>query len=91
MSGNRLGGLKTAKINKAKYGDDFYVRVGRSGGIKSAKKGFALMSPEKRKAAGSKGGSISRRGVAIYGRDENGKALTKNQYLSRIKNATNES
>ena len=66
MTGTKAGGLKTAKTNKLIHGEDYYQRIGRTGGSKSGiKKGFALMDPERIKACGHKGGSISRRGKAL--------------------------
>lgn len=62
MSGSKIGGAKAAKTNKAKYGDNFYSVIGRQGGsVTGIKKGFALMTPEARAAAGRKGGTISKR------------------------------
>lgn len=58
MSGTKEGGLKARDTNRAKYGEDFYRRIAIEGGSKRVLKGFALMSPEKRSAAGRKGGSV---------------------------------
>ena len=65
MAGNKAGGLKAAKTNKERYGEDWYARIGRKGGRKShpATRYFA-MHPEVAKNAGAKGGRISRRGKA---------------------------
>jgi hypothetical protein len=68
MSGVREGGLKAAKTNKEKYGEDFYKNIGRMGGQKSKGGGFAsndigedgLTGLERAKVAGSKGGSRPR-------------------------------
>jgi len=68
MSGVREGGLKAAKTNKEKYGEDFYKNIGRMGGSKSRTGGFAsnvigddgLTGLERAKIAGSKGGSRPR-------------------------------
>lgn len=62
MAGSREGGLKAAITNKTKFGEDFYVRAGSLGGVAKVPKGFALMSREKVRAAGAKGGTNSRRG-----------------------------
>ncbi len=61
MSGTREGGIKAAKTNKEKYGDDYYVIRGRNGGLKSRGGGFAK-DPELARLAGAKGGKKSRRG-----------------------------
>lgn len=62
MGANRDGGIKTRDIVYAKYGRDYYKKLGALGGAKKVPKGFALMTPEKRSKAGIKGGRISRRG-----------------------------
>lgn len=62
MAGNRAGGLKAAATNKAKYGRDFYARIGRSGGELGHTGGFAGDSA-KAKLAGAKGGAISSRSL----------------------------
>lgn len=49
---------------KNKYGEDYYVKLGRLGGTAQVDKGFAKMPKEKVSAAGKKGGAISRRGPA---------------------------
>lgn len=65
MSGTKAGGTKAAKTNKLIHGDDFYSRIGRKGGKKTGiKKGFALMTPERRAMCGRIGGSRSKRGKA---------------------------
>jgi general stress protein YciG len=63
MSGVREGGLKAVQTNKKKYGEDFYVKIGKLGGIKSRGGGFAS-NIELAREAGRKGGSASRRGKA---------------------------
>ena len=60
MAGTRLGGLKTAQTNKAKYGDDYYVNLGRKGGKNGHTGGFAA-NRELAREAGRKGGKKSRR------------------------------
>lgn len=63
--GTREGGLKAKKANIERYGADYYSRMGSIGGRATGMKGFAVMSPEKRREAGRKGGSrSSRAGVA---------------------------
>lgn len=72
MPGTVSGGLKAAATNKAKYGREFYVNIGRKGGRNGHTGGFAseepgkdgLTGPERAKIAGAKGGVISRRGPA---------------------------
>lgn len=61
MPGTRVGGLKTAATNKARYGENFYANIGRKGGENGHDGGFAAVSKEKRIAAGRKGGQISSR------------------------------
>ena len=63
MAGTKEGGLKASKTNLEKHGKDFYRNIGRKGGKKTGKKGFAL-NPELAKIAGRKGGLISKRGKA---------------------------
>lgn len=63
MAGTKVGGLKAARANLAKN-PNFYRDIGRKGGSRTGVlKGFAL-NPELAKAAGAKGGRISRRGKA---------------------------
>lgn len=72
MVGTLAGGKKAAATNKAKYGEDFYVRNGRKGGQNGNTGGFAssvigkdgLCGWERARIAGAKGGSVSRRGSA---------------------------
>ena len=63
MSGNKKGGLQARDTNKAKYGPDFYARIGRIGGQKGTTGGFAA-NRELARIAGRKGGLVSRRGKA---------------------------
>ena len=66
MSGTRAGGVKAAQKNKELYGSDWYAIIGGKGGrVSGIAKGWALMSPEKRREAGRKGGTISRRGKIV--------------------------
>jgi len=63
---------KTAIAIKEKYGQDFYIRIGRIGGASSNTGGFActevgedgLTGAERAVVAGHKGGIKSRRGKA---------------------------
>ena len=63
MAGTKAGGLKAAATNKAKYGKEFYARIGQKGGRLGHTGGFAA-NPALAKIAGAKGGRISRRGPA---------------------------
>ena len=63
MSGTKAGGLKAAATNKAKYGKEFYARIGKKGGQNGHTGGFAA-NPALARVAGAKGGRISRRGPA---------------------------
>lgn len=71
MSGTHIGGLKAAKTNKEKRGEDFYRDIGRKGGQNGHTGGFAA-NPELAKIAGSKGGKISKRGKAKAPRKDKG-------------------
>lgn len=70
MSGTREGGLKAAKTNKERNGEDFYKRIGQKGGQHSTPGGFGtnkigkdgLTGIQRSKVAGAKGGRTSRRG-----------------------------
>lgn len=64
MAGNHLGGIKTAKTIKEKYGNDWYKRIGAIGGHNGHTGGFAS-NPALARLAGKKGGKISKRGKAI--------------------------
>ena len=63
MAGSKAGGLKAAKTNKERYGEDWYARIGRKGGQNGHTGGFAS-NPELAKIADAKGGRISKRGRA---------------------------
>jgi hypothetical protein len=60
MAGTKAGGKAAAAKNKAKYGPDFYARIGALGGKKGHTGGFAA-NRELARLAGAKGGRISRR------------------------------
>ena len=60
MAGTKTGGKTAAATNKAKYGDDFYARIGAMGGKKGRTGGF-FANRELARIAGAKGGRISRR------------------------------
>lgn len=69
MVGTKAGGERAAATNKAKYGDNFYARIGQKGGRNSHTGGFAsnvvgadgLTGRERAAVAGSKGGERSTR------------------------------
>lgn len=63
MAGSKAGGAKTAGTIKAKYGDDFYKKIGSEGGKKDHTGGF-FANRELARIAGIKDGKISRRGPA---------------------------
>lgn len=60
MAGTKLGGKAAASTNKAKYGADFYAKIGAMGGKKGKTGGF-YANRELARKAGAKGGRISRR------------------------------
>lgn len=60
MAGTKAGGEAAAKTNKAKYGSDFYARIGAAGGKKGRTGGFAA-NRELARLAGARGGRVSRR------------------------------
>lgn len=60
MAGTKNGGKAAATTNKTKYGADFYAKIGSMGGKKGRTGGF-YANRELARAAGSKGGRISRR------------------------------
>lgn len=70
MPGSKVGGLRAADTNKKRHGKNFYAEIGRKGGLKSRKGGFAsdkvgidgLTGRERAKLVGKRGGTVSRRG-----------------------------
>ena len=60
MPGTVKGGRRAAATNKAKYGDNFYARIGAKGGKATGLKGFAV-NRDLARIAGAKGGKKSRR------------------------------
>ena len=60
MAGTKKGGKSAAETNKAKYGPDFYARIGAMGGKKGHTGGF-YANRELARIAGARGGRISRR------------------------------
>lgn len=87
MAGSIAGGLKCAKANKERYGEDWYREIGRKGGSRKTNKpkGFAA-NPELARIAGAAGGRKSKRGKHVS--DEYIEARKKmNDYKHRIKKA----
>lgn len=60
MAGTKAGGRAAAATNKAKYGKDFYAKIGAKGGKVGRTGGFYANRDLARKA-GALGGRISRR------------------------------
>jgi hypothetical protein len=60
MAGTKAGGKKAAATNKAKYGAEFYAKIGAAGGKNGHTGGFAA-NRELARIAGARGGRISRR------------------------------
>jgi len=60
MAGTKQGGQAAAATNKAKYGANFYAKIGAQGGKKGHTGGF-YANRELARIAGAKGGRISRR------------------------------
>lgn len=69
MAGTKDGGRKAAELNKKKYGEDFYIKIGSLGGKVGKTGGFAsqkvgadgLTGVQRASVAGTKGGKKSRR------------------------------
>jgi uncharacterized protein len=64
MAGTKAGGMKAAATNKARYGKNFYAKIGAKGGKLGTTGGFAA-NRDLARAAGSKGGKISRRSKKV--------------------------
>jgi general stress protein YciG len=60
MAGTIKGGRAAAATNKARYGSNFYAKIGAKGGKKGHTGGF-YANRELARQAGAKGGRISRR------------------------------
>jgi len=67
MAGTHAGGAKAAATNRAKYGPDFYARIGAMGG-KIGRTGGFYANRELARVAGRKGGLKSRRGPSRISR-----------------------
>ena len=61
MAGTKEGGKKAARTNLERHGADFFKEIGRKGGKRTGKKGFAL-NPALARIAGAKGGRNGHRG-----------------------------
>ena len=60
MSGTKIGGMKAARTNLLRHGNDFYTIIGAKGGRNGRTGGFAA-NPDLARMAGRKGGRISSR------------------------------
>lgn len=60
MAGTKAGGMKAAATNKSRHGKNFYAQIGAKGGKKGTTGGF-YANRDLARAAGRKGGLISRR------------------------------
>ncbi len=65
MAGTKDGGKNAAQTNTAKYGSDFYKKIGAIGGKNGTTGGF-FANRELARRAGSKGGAISKRGKRLH-------------------------
>ena len=63
MAGTKAGGMKAAATNRAKYGKEFYARIGQKGGHNGHTGGF-YHNRALARIAGAKGGRLSKRGPA---------------------------
>ncbi|MGH7142303.1 MAG: hypothetical protein ACREF5_02420 [Candidatus Saccharimonadales bacterium] len=64
MAGTKAGGKAAAATNKAKYGADFYSKIGAVGGKKGHTGGF-YANRQLARVAGARGGRISRRNKKV--------------------------
>lgn len=69
MAGNKIGGMKAAKKNKEKYGDNWYASIGRKGGQASTTGGF-WSNRKLASTAGIRGGKLSKRGFRLVRKDD---------------------
>lgn len=84
ISGTKAGGRKAAETNKRLHGEDFYQKIGRKGGSVCGRGGGFAANKALACICGAKGGRISRRGIAKYGRDDNGNPIRKDQAKGKI-------
>jgi general stress protein YciG len=82
MSGRRFGGLRAAETNRAKYGADFYAKIGAKGGKLGHTGGF-YTNRELAREAGRKGGLVSSRKGIKTGMGKNYKP--KSTLLTKLK------
>lgn len=68
MAGTKESAKRAAITNKLRYGNDFYINIGKAGGMKSRGGGFAAGEEGRQRAkiAGSLGGKNSRRNRDEY-------------------------
>jgi hypothetical protein len=65
MAQTKAGAAKAREVVYAKYGRDYFKRIGAMGGsVTGIEKGFALMTIEERAELGRRGGLKSKRGKA---------------------------
>lgn len=64
MAGTKEGGLKAARTNRERYGNDWYANIGAVGGKKGHTGGFAS-NKELARRAGSIGGRKSKRAEGV--------------------------
>ncbi len=69
MAGTKKGGKLAAQTNKQKYGEDFYINIGKIGGKLGHTGGF-YSNRELAILAGKKGGVKSRRGKMFKNQEE---------------------
>ena len=60
MPGTKAGGMKARATLIKRYGKDYYVNMGKKGGMRGHTGGFAS-NPALARVAGKKGGTISKR------------------------------
>lgn len=67
MANTKLGGAKSARTNKRKYGPNYYARIGQLGGKAGRTGGFYYMkmnAPDKLKQISSAAARLQKRGLA---------------------------
>lgn len=80
MSGTKIGGMKAARTNLLRHGNDFYTIIGAKGGRNGRTGGFAA-NPDLARMAGRKGGRISsRKGI----KNGEGKRYTRHRNTYKI-------
>lgn len=85
MPGTVAGGLKCAATNKAKYGDDWYKKIGAIGGRNGNTGGFAS-NHTLAQLAGAKGGHLSKRGKSLTTIDNIRRAKELREHGTTVKN-----